>query len=67
MCIFCAAIPAALAVGVKAHSEQHKQLQSAKEQGLEPPKLKIPAKTATGLVVAGLVAGSILYHTGSGG
>jgi hypothetical protein len=67
MCVFCAAIPAALAVGVKAQSQQRKQLKSAEEKGLEPPRQMISARAATGIVVAGLAVGSIVYHTGAGG
>ena len=67
MCIFCAAIPAALAVGVKAQSQQRKQLKSAEEKGIEPPRPMISARAATGIVVAGLAVGSIVYHTGAGG
>lgn len=67
MCVFCAAIPAALAVGVKAHSQQREQLNTAVAKGLEPVRPKITAKTATGIVVAGLAVGSIVYHTSLGG
>ena len=53
MCIFCAAIPATAAVGAKLNAEQlHK-----------PEEDRKPVSKITGIVVALLVASSVIYHT----
>lgn len=53
MCMFCAAIPAAAAVGAKLNADQlHKE---------ESRRLPIPKITA--LVIGLLVIGSAIYHT----
>ena len=53
MCIICAAIPAAAAVGAKLNADQlHKPVQERK-----------PVPKVTGLVIGVLVAASITYHT----
>jgi len=53
MCIICAAIPATAAVGAKLNADQlHK-----------PEKERKPIGKVTGIVVALLVAASVLYHT----
>ncbi len=58
MCIFCAAIPATLAVGVKINSQQ--QAQADRD---EAASRQIPVKAVTAITVAGLVVASITYHT----
>jgi len=62
MCIFCAAIPAALAVGVKLNAQQ--QSETRTDQTDSHP---IPVKAVTAISVAGLVVASIAYHAQSGG
>jgi hypothetical protein len=53
MCIFCAAIPAAAAVGAKLNADQlHKE---------EAHRLPIPKITA--LLIGLLAIGSAIYHT----
>ena len=53
MCVFCAAIPAAAAVGAKLNADQlHK-----------PEEQRKPIAKITGIVVALLVASSAVYHT----
>lgn len=53
MCIICAAIPAAAAVGAKLNADQlYKPVQERK-----------PVPKVTGLVIGILVAASITYHT----
>ena len=53
MCIFCAAIPAAAAVGAKLNADQiHKE---------ESHRLPVPKITA--LVVGTMVIASAVYHT----
>ena len=53
MCIICASIPAAAAVGAKLNADQ---LSKPEEQRKPIPKI-------TGILVALLVAASITYHT----
>lgn len=53
MCMFCAAIPAAAAVGAKLNANQ---LHKERSERLPIPKL-------TALVVGLLLAGSVIYHT----
>jgi hypothetical protein len=53
MCIICAAIPATAAVGAKLNADQlHK-----------PEEKRRPIGKITGIVVALLVAASVVYHT----
>ena len=53
MCIICAAIPATAAVGAKLNADQlHK-----------PEEERKPISKITGIVVAILVTGSVVYHT----
>lgn len=53
MCMICAAIPATAAVGAKLNADQlHK-----------PQEERRPVSKITGLVIALLVASSVVYHT----
>ena len=53
MCMICAAIPATAAVGAKLNADQlHK-----------PEEERKPVSKITGIVIALLVASSIVYHT----
>ena len=53
MCVFCAAIPATAAVGAKLNADQlHK-----------PEEDRKPVSRITGVVIALLVASSVIYHT----
>jgi hypothetical protein len=53
MCIICAAIPATAAVGAKLNADQlHK-----------PEEERKPVSKITGIVIALLVASSVVYHT----
>ena len=53
MCIICAAIPATAAVGAKLNADQlHKPVQERK-----------PVAKVTGILIALLVASSVVYHT----
>ena len=63
MCVFCAAIPVAAAVGAKARASQ---LREAKLTEIDPAKRKksiLSAGKATAVVITGLVIGSITVHT----
>ena len=53
MCMFCAAIPAAAAVGAKMNADQLKK----------PIEDRKPVSKITGIVIMFLVAASITYHT----
>jgi hypothetical protein len=53
MCMICAAIPAAAAVGAKLNADQLKN----------PEEDRKPVAKVTGVVIVLLVAGSITYHT----
>ncbi len=63
MCVFCAAIPATLALGAHANVQRQRADQMAEARGEERPEHKVGAKTVTGLAVAGLVVASVVYHT----
>lgn len=53
MCMFCAAIPATVAVGAKLNADQlHK-----------PEEQRRPISRITSLVIGFLVIGSVTYHT----
>ena len=66
MCAFCAAIPVAGALGAKAQSRQHQEIERAKVEG-RPVKKQLPIGRMTAVVVCGLAVGSVLYHTHIGG
>jgi uncharacterized membrane protein YidH (DUF202 family) len=61
--MFCAAIPAVLAVGASAQARQNRTEKEAERRGEEGPHPKVPPKAATAVVVAGLAVASIVYHT----
>ena len=63
MCIFCAAIPVTMAVGLSAKKSQQKRARMAEAEGKADPRRSIPAGPATTVVVAGLVIASVVYHT----
>jgi len=62
MCAFCAAIPAAVAVGANLNSKQLAARRTAKEKGIKPPVEKPIVKITAGVVVV-LTAASVVYHT----
>ena len=66
MCMFCAAIPATLAVGAAARQKQ--RLAQDKNEADKKPAVKpvVPAGTATTVIVAGLAVASVIYHTHGG-
>jgi hypothetical protein len=63
MCIFCAAIPASMAVGASVNARQKREKKEAEEMGKPAPKPVIPAGPATAVVVGLLVVGSVTIHT----
>jgi uncharacterized iron-regulated membrane protein len=63
MCMFCAAIPATLAVGAAAHQKQRLEQQKSAEEGKKPAREALPAGKTTAVIVAGLAVASFVYHT----
>jgi len=63
MCIFCAAIPISMTLGIKAVSKQRKEARLAESEGKESPHKVIDAGTVSAVVVGGLVVASVIYHT----
>ncbi len=61
MCVFCAAIPVAGAVGAKLNADQIRKAKSQPANGQE--KTHLPIATMTGGVILVLAAGSVIYHT----
>jgi hypothetical protein len=53
MCMFCAAIPATAAIGAKLNADQLSK----------PEEERKPVSKITGIVLALLVACSVIYHT----
>ncbi len=66
MCMFCAAIPAALAVGANVNARQRRETEQAQQRGEPPAQPKISPKPATAVIVAGLAVASVMYHTHNG-
>ena len=53
MCVICAAIPAAAAIGAKLNADQiHKE-----------ESLRLPVSKVTAIVIGLLMVGSAIYHT----
>ena len=53
MCMICASIPAAAAVGAKLNADQLRK----------PEDKRVPIPKITGFVIALLVTASVVYHT----
>jgi hypothetical protein len=62
VCMFCAAVPAAAAVGANLNAKQNAARLIAEEQGLDL-KAKKPIARVTMAVIAILAVGSVVYHT----
>ena len=61
MCMFCAAIPVAAAVGARQDAKQKVEAREAGENGED--RQEKPIKAITAGVIVLLLAGSITYHT----
>jgi hypothetical protein len=61
--MFCAAIPATMALGVYAQTNQNQKRKVAKTQGKPEPKPIVPSGPATVAVVLLLLTGSVIVHT----
>jgi len=72
MCVFCAAVPAAASVGAMATAKQKRakrqqaERHSTGEQPQPPTTFGLlsafPAQHVTGVVIAGIVTASVIYH-----
>jgi hypothetical protein len=62
MCMFCAAIPAAAAVGANLNSKQKAARGAAKAKGIRLPVEKPIAKMTVAAVIL-LGIGSVIYHS----
>ena len=64
MCVFCAAIPATLAVGANFNAKQLREQRMAEERGeATPGKKKIPVGKVTLIAAGALVVASAVYHS----
>lgn len=66
MCMFCAAMPAAIAVGTNLHAKQRREQRAAEARG-EEPKRRMPVMPLTGLTLVVLAFLSVFYHSQSSG
>ena len=62
MCIFCAAIPAAAAVGARLNNRQSEAKKQAEAAGVEDPQTR-PIPQATAGIIVLLLIGSVTFHT----
>ncbi len=63
MCVFCAAVPAVMAVGTAAQGRQREQRKAAEARGDPAPRLSLPVGKLTTAAVMVLVAAAVVYHT----
>jgi hypothetical protein len=64
MCMFCAAVPATLAVGANLNAKQMRERREAEQRGESvPEKKQIPLGKITVLAAGALIAASAVYHT----
>jgi hypothetical protein len=62
--MFCAAIPATLAVGANLNAKQIRERRTADERGEAlPEKKQFPVGKITVIAAGALVAASVVYHT----
>lgn len=67
MCLFCAAVPAALAVGANAHARRQRAVKHLSIENEAAPRPGVDPRAMTAVVVAGLLVASGVYHTQAGG
>jgi len=63
MCIFCAAIPATLAVGARLNAKQNDSRKISVSQGHTTHRKKLPVGPLTIVAVTGLAVSSVIYHS----
>jgi len=62
--MFCAAIPATLAVGANLNAKQIRERREAEKRGeTTPEKKQIPVGKMTVIAAGALVAASVVYHS----
>jgi hypothetical protein len=64
MCVFCAAIPATLAMGTVTESKRRQAQRDATGSGSPCQTGQISPLAVAGLAAIGLMVGSVLYHSG---
>lgn len=62
MCMFCAAMPATIAVGANLQAKQHRERREAEARGQEVRR-QTPAMAWTAIALAALALASALYHS----
>ncbi len=64
MCMFCAAIPATLAVGANLRAKQIRERREAGERGEAAPEQKqVPVGKITVMLAGAFVVASVVYHS----
>lgn len=63
MCIFCAAIPATLAVGARMNAKQNGDQKITESQNQPTRRKKLPVGPLTIVAVSGLAVSSVIYHS----
>ena len=63
MCVFCAAIPATLAMGARLNAKQNESHKTSETQRQPARRKRVPIVPLTMLAVSGLVVSSVIYHT----
>ena len=64
MCVFCAAVPATLAVGANLNAKQLRERRKAEEhRETSPQKKQIPVGKITVIVAGALAVASVVYHS----
>ena len=64
MCVFCAAVPATMAVGASLNAKQRRERREAEERGESSPEKKIIPFGKVTIIAAGtLVVASAVYHS----
>jgi hypothetical protein len=62
MCVFCAAVPATLSMGVAVDGQEREKRKVAEAHGETPRRPALPVRKVTSLVVAGLVVAAVINH-----
>ncbi len=63
MCMFCAAVPAALSVGAALQGQQRQKRKAADARGEVYRAPMLPPSKLTGAAVSVLVVAAVVYHT----
>lgn len=63
MCLFCAAVPMTVSLGIAAQAGQERKREAAKAEGKPLPRLTLPIRGATYAATLGLGVAAVVYHT----